>query len=233
MQPFVTRRSAGLIASIAIAGAAAVLAAIPASAHPSIDIAVSNWKFVPAKITIPTGEATVLRLTSTQGVHGIQSDALGIAQTVIPNGKVIIVSFTPKKDGTYVIHCSVFCGPGHPDMALTIVAGNGSAIDMTDAAHPKVDVAVANWKFTPAKITVPVGEPTTLHLTTSSGVHGIKSDDLGIPLTTLSNGKAVDVTFTPTKAGTYVLHCMIVCGPGHADMALTIVVTSASKGATR
>jgi cytochrome c oxidase subunit 2 len=95
-------------------------------------------------------------------------------------------------------------------------------------AHPSIDIAVANWKFTPAKITIPVGEATVLRLTTTSGVHGIKSDDLGIPLTTIPNGKVIDVTFTPKKAGTYVLHCQIVCGPGHADMALTIVVADAS-----
>jgi len=37
---------------------------------------------------------------------------------------------------------------------------------------------------------------------------------------------------SPKKAGTYILHCQIVCGPGHADMALTIVVTDASAGST-
>jgi cytochrome c oxidase subunit II len=100
------------------------------------------------------------------------------------------------------------------------------------SSHPSIDIAVANWKFTPAKITIPAGEPTTLRLTTTSGVHGIKSDDLGIPMTTIPSGKIIEVTFTPKKAGTYVLHCMIVCGPGHADMALTIVVTGASAGAT-
>jgi len=100
------------------------------------------------------------------------------------------------------------------------------------SAHPTIDIAVANWKFTPATITIPLGEPTTLRLTSTSGVHGIKSDDLGIPLTTIPNGKVIDVTFTPKKAGTYVLHCQIVCGPGHSDMALTIVVSGASAGTT-
>ncbi|HEY5094978.1 MAG TPA: cupredoxin domain-containing protein, partial [Candidatus Eremiobacteraceae bacterium] len=61
------------------------------------------------------------------------------------------------------------------------------------SAHPSIDIAVANWKFTPAKITIPVGEPTTLRLTTTSGVHGIKSDDLGIPMTTIPNGKVIEV----------------------------------------
>ena len=106
-----------------------------------------------------------------------------------------------------------------------VLAAAVSLIPATSTAHPSIDVAVANWKFTPDKITIPVGEPTTLRLTTTSGVHGIKSDDLGIPMTTIPNGKVIEVTFTPKKAGTYVLHCQIFCGPGHADMALTIVVT--------
>jgi cytochrome c oxidase subunit II len=107
-------------ASILVAGVIS-LAHTPAIAHPTVDIAVSNWKFVPAKITIPAGEATTLRLTATQGVHGIQSADLGIPQTAIPNGKTVLVTFTPAKPGTYIVHCSIYCGAGHPDMALTIV----------------------------------------------------------------------------------------------------------------
>jgi len=113
-------------------------------------------------------------------------------------------------------------------IGLTFAAALAAAVAMIPtaaSAHPSIDIAVANWKFTPATITIPVGEPTTLRLTTTSGVHGIKSDDLGIAMTTIPNGKVIEVTFTPKKAGTYVLHCQIFCGPGHADMALTVVVT--------
>ena len=127
MQRSVFRVGAGAIAAIAIAVTAAVLAAAPASSHPSIDIAVANWKFTPAKITIPGGEPTTLRLTTTSGVHGIKSDDLGIPMTTIPNGKIIEVTFTPKKAGTYVLHCMIVCGPGHADMALTIAVAGASA----------------------------------------------------------------------------------------------------------
>jgi cytochrome c oxidase subunit II len=106
-----------------------------------------------------------------------------------------------------------------------IVAAAAASVPITASAHPSIDIAVANWKFTPSTITIPMGEPTTLRLTSTSGVHGIKSDDLGIPMTTIPNGKVIEVTFTPKKAGTYVLPCQIFCGPGHADMKLTIVVT--------
>lgn len=92
-------------------------------------------------------------------------------------------------------------------------------------AHPTIDIVASNWKFTPAKISIPVNEPTTLRLTSSSGVHGIESATLGISKTTITPGKFELVTFTPKKAGTYVLHCAVVCGPGHGDMALTVEVT--------
>ncbi len=107
-------------------------------------------------------------------------------------------------------------------IALAIVAATlsgGRAF-----GHPPIDVVASNWKFTPATITVKVGEPTTLHLTSSEGVHGLQSDELGIPQTTIMPGKFVDVTFTPKKEGTYVVHCSVICGAGHADMKLTIKV---------
>jgi len=97
------------------------VAPAPATAHPTIDIAASNWQFTPATITIPMGEPTTLRLTSTGGVHGIESKDLGIPATTIEPGKFVTVTFTPTKPGTYKVNCSVFCGAGHPNMVLTIV----------------------------------------------------------------------------------------------------------------
>ncbi len=108
-------------------------------------------------------------------------------------------------------------------VAIAVVA---MIVSVTAAmAHPTIDIVASNWKFTPAKISIPVNEPTTLRLTSSSGVHGIESKDLGIELTTITPGKFELVTFTPKKAGTYVLHCAVVCGPGHGDMTLTVEVT--------
>ena len=92
------------------------------------------------------------------------------------------------------------------------------------AQHPTLDIVAANWKFTPATIEMHVGETTVLHITSSGGVHGIKSDDLGIPQTTIAPNKFVDVSVTPTKPGTYVIHCTIPCGRGHGDMTLTVEV---------
>lgn len=98
------------------------------------------------------------------------------------------------------------------------------AVGLTAVAHPSIDVVASNWKFTPDTISVPAGEATTLRLTSSEGVHGIASKELNIPDTTIMPNKTTSVTFTPDKPGTYVLHCSIVCGAGHANMILTIKV---------
>jgi len=104
----------------ALAVIAVVASGAAAMAHPSVDIVASNWKFTPAKISIPVNQETTLRLTSSGGVHGIESSDLGIAKTTIAPGKFELVTFTPKKPGKYVLNCAIVCGPGHPDMTLTI-----------------------------------------------------------------------------------------------------------------
>ncbi len=103
--------------------------------------------------------------------------------------------------------------------AIAILAGGAAA-----AAHPSIDVVASNWKFTPSTIELHAGETTTIRLTSSEGVHGLKSDDLGIPQTAITPGQSTTVTITPKKAGKYVLHCAIMCGAGHADMTLTVNV---------
>ncbi|MDQ6929591.1 MAG: cupredoxin domain-containing protein [Candidatus Eremiobacteraeota bacterium] len=106
------------VSSPATKGAAPV---VTASATPIVTITASNWKFSPNSISLKAAQTTRLRLTSSSGVHGIHSAELGIPLTVIPNGKFVSINVTPKKAGTYVLHCAIECGPGHKNMTLTIV----------------------------------------------------------------------------------------------------------------
>ncbi|HEX3456592.1 MAG TPA: cupredoxin domain-containing protein, partial [Candidatus Baltobacteraceae bacterium] len=103
------------------------------------------------------------------------------------------------------------------------IAGFITAPAASAPAH-SVDVVASNWKFTPATIELHVGQEATLRLTSSEGIHGLQSDELGIPLTTITAGSFKAVTITPKKAGKYVLHCAIMCGAGHPNMTLTINV---------
>lgn len=91
-------------------------------------------------------------------------------------------------------------------------------------SHPSIDIVASNWKFTPDTITVHLNEPTTLRLTSSEGVHGIESADLGIPKTIISPQRFVTVAFVPKKIGTYKLYCAVICGAGHANMILIVKV---------
>ena len=102
----------------------------------------------------------------------------------------------------------------------------GAAAASAATANAPVTITAANWKFAPAEITVHVGQPVTLDVTSTAGVHGLASDDLGLPATTIVPGSSKNVTFTPKKVGTYVLHCTIPCGPGHGKMTLVVHVVA-------
>jgi cytochrome c oxidase subunit II len=99
-----------------------------------------------------------------------------------------------------------------------------TASGLAATTHPAIDIAASNWKFTPNTITLHVGQETTLRLTSKEGVHGLQSEDLGIPMTTIAPGSTASINVTAKKAGKYVLHCAVMCGEGHANMTLTVNV---------
>jgi cytochrome c oxidase subunit II len=108
-----------LAVAVAVAGFAGAPAALIAATS-TIDIVASNWKFTPSTIELHVGQTTTLHVTSSEGVHGLQSDELGIPQTMIVPGSTKAIEVTPKKPGKYVLHCAVMCGAGHPNMTLTV-----------------------------------------------------------------------------------------------------------------
>ncbi|MBV8067138.1 MAG: cupredoxin domain-containing protein [Candidatus Eremiobacteraeota bacterium] len=108
-------------------------------------------------------------------------------------------------------------------LALIATFAGAGIVSGSAAPSPVINIDASNWKFTPSTIQVHAGQPTTLHLISTEGVHGIQSEELGIPMTAIT-GSAKTVVFTPEKTGKYVLHCAIMCGAGHANMTLTINV---------
>lgn len=104
--------------------------------------------------------------------------------------------------------------------AATAIASGAAFAD-----NATINVVASNWKFTPNTIELKAGQTYTIHFTSTEGVHGVQSADLGIPMTTIAPGKGVDVTVTPKSAGTYKLPCTIFCGAGHDKMILTVKVT--------
>src|SRR5580658_7504555 len=91
----------------------------PAEVAPRrIEVTAQRFQFTPAEITLKKGEPVVLVLKSMDTTHGLQVKELGI-ETKIRKGPPTELAFTPDKTGTFVGHCSVFCGEGHGSMALT------------------------------------------------------------------------------------------------------------------
>jgi len=110
-----------------VAGAALlpilIVASQAATSPRRIAITATRFAFEPAEITIKPGESVDLVLTSADVAHGIRIRELNL-DLKASKGKTGEIKFTPEKSGTFVGHCSVFCGSGHGRMTFTIhVAG--------------------------------------------------------------------------------------------------------------
>jgi cytochrome c oxidase subunit 2 len=90
----------------------------PDSPH-RIEITAKRYSFQPAEITVKKGETVDLALTSRDVPHGVRVRELNLDLRA-GKGKTTDAHFTPEKTGTFVGHCSVFCGSGHGQMTLTI-----------------------------------------------------------------------------------------------------------------
>lgn len=90
----------------------------PASAR-RVEVTAKRFAFEPAEITLKKGEAVDFVLTSSDVDHGIRIRELHLDLRV-GKGKSADATLTPTATGTFVGHCSVFCGSGHGRMTLTI-----------------------------------------------------------------------------------------------------------------
>ena len=84
----------------------------------------------------------------------------------------------------------------------------------------QVVLKATNFKFDKTEYHVKKGEPVTITLDNSQGVHGAAIKEFNI---NLNNGNKT-VTFTPDKAGSFPINCSIMCGTGHANMKTTLIV---------
>lgn len=84
-----------------------------------IDVTAKRFAFVPAEITLKKGEPVDLVLKSTDVPHGLRFRELNV-DVKVSKGGTSEVHFTPNLTGTFVGHCSVFCGSGHGSMALKL-----------------------------------------------------------------------------------------------------------------
>jgi cytochrome c oxidase subunit 2 len=84
-----------------------------------VEVTAKRFAFVPAEITLKKGEPVDLVLKSADVPHGIRFRELNV-EIKAGKGGSSEVHFTPGQTGTFVGHCSVFCGAGHGSMTLKL-----------------------------------------------------------------------------------------------------------------
>ena len=79
-----------------------------------------QYGFKPDPLVVKAGEKVRLLVTSTDVIHGIMIRELGVNEK-LPPGKVVTIEFNADKTGTFTIHCSIFCCPGHGKMHGSLI----------------------------------------------------------------------------------------------------------------
>jgi cytochrome c oxidase subunit II len=92
------------------------------------------------------------------------------------------------------------------------------------AEEPRVvEIKARKFQFSPSEITLKMGQPVILRLTTEDRTHGFLLKPLKVD-TDIVPGKATDVAVTPTATGQYTVICDHFCGSGHGNMKMKLTV---------
>ncbi|MCS7236610.1 MAG: cupredoxin domain-containing protein [Armatimonadota bacterium] len=109
------RKWSVLGAALVVAGTVAV--ALAGTAPAVVKVTAKEFAFEPRELKVKAGQPVKLVLEN-KGVieHDIVLEKLGVKTAVIPPGKSVEVTFTPKAKGRYPVVCSV---PGHKEAGMT------------------------------------------------------------------------------------------------------------------
>lgn len=89
-----------------------------------ITLRVHAWGFSPNVIRVAPGEAVQFVVWSEDLRHGFAINELRLNLPLVPGKGMRSPAVTVNlPEGTYPIHCSVFCGLGHPSMKAKLVVG--------------------------------------------------------------------------------------------------------------
>lgn len=85
-----------------------------------IEVKAFQYGFEPDPIVVRLGEKVRLEAISSDVAHGIGIEDFGV-NLVVPAEKKETVEFIAAKAGTFHVHCSVYCGPGHGKMHGSLI----------------------------------------------------------------------------------------------------------------
>jgi len=109
---------------------------------------------------------------------------------------------------------------------LSLVGVNSMIAARESYAAPApnvIKVTARKFYFSPDRIVLKKGMPSTLLFTSNDTTHGVLLRPLNLDLD-LALGKVIAVAVAPRSSGTFRAICDHYCGYGHSDMKLTIVV---------
>ena len=84
-----------------------------------VEVTAKRFAFEPTEITLKKGEPVDLVLKSQDVPHGLRFRELKL-DVHVSKGGTTEAHFTPDQTGTFIGHCSVFCGMGHGSMTLKL-----------------------------------------------------------------------------------------------------------------
>ena len=108
------------VCEFGMVGVPALINLTRASDNPKvIEITAKKFEFSPSVITLKKGEPVILRLSSSDRVHGFMSKPLKI-DTDIAAEKTTDVAVTPDTAGDFTVICDHYCGTGHGNMKMKV-----------------------------------------------------------------------------------------------------------------
>lgn len=106
-------------------------------------------------------------------------------------------------------------------MVIAILTGSSHA----QTSAKRIEITAKRFEFTPAEITLKVGQPVVIVLQSADVAHGLRFRELNLNIK-VDKGKTSEAAFTPTKTGTFTGQCSVFCGSGHGHMKLTLHVVN-------
>lgn len=109
-------------------------------------------------------------------------------------------------------------------ISLAVIAAFVPVQQASASSSQSVTIKAKNFAFTPAVVTLKQGQTVHITFVSTEGVHGLTVPEIGLNKTVTITPAPTTVTVTPARVGTFVSHCAIVCGVGHAHMQITFKV---------
>ena len=86
-----------------------------------------------------------------------------------------------------------------------------------------IEVVARRFDYTPSELTLKLGAPVVLELTSDDVPMGFNLPDFALRGDMLP-GKITKIRFVPNKTGTFVFYCDVFCGSRHEEMQGVITV---------